>query len=201
MLISSRFVIRSTIGLLLLGLLSLLGIIGSTIWLGERARIYSNDVIEARDTRGAAVELRDAIRTAESSQRGYVLMGNEIYLAPFDSAKTQAQRQLEKLQQSLSPYRQTDALLQRLMAVMTEKTAEMNRSIALKSDGKDDEALATMRTNRGKALMDEACASGTSEDTRVRAGQRTRVHERCWARSRSRRAEARTRFPRCVGEQ
>jgi len=154
--ISSRFVIRSTIVLLLVGLLTLLAIVGSTIWLGERARIYSTDVIEARDTRGAAVELRDAIRTAESSQRGYVLTGNEIYLAPFDSAKTQAQRQLEKLQQALAPYRQTEALLRRLNAVMNEKTAEMNRTIALKSDGKDEEAMALMRTNRGKALMDEA---------------------------------------------
>jgi two-component sensor histidine kinase/CHASE3 domain sensor protein len=154
--ISSRFVIRSTIALLLVGFLTLLGIVCSTIWLGERARVYTNDVIEARDTRGAAVELRDAIRTAESSQRGYVLTGNEIYLAPFDSAKKQAQQQLDKLRQALAPYRQSEALLVRLMAVMNEKTAEMNRTISLKADGKDGEALDLMRTNRGKALMDEA---------------------------------------------
>jgi CHASE3 domain sensor protein len=92
-----------------------------TIWLGERAQIYFNDVIEARDTRGSAVELRDGVRTAESSQRGYVLTGNEIYLAPYDSAKALAQRQLETLRRSLAPYEQTAPMLRRLTAVLTEK--------------------------------------------------------------------------------
>jgi hypothetical protein len=46
-----------------------------TSWLGERAQVYfndviENDVIEARDTRGPAVELRSALQTAESAQRG-----------------------------------------------------------------------------------------------------------------------------------
>ena len=38
----------------------------------------------------------------------------------------------------------------------TEKFDEMDQTIALKSDRRDDEALALIRTNRGKALMDEA---------------------------------------------
>ena len=93
--ITSRFVVRSTIGLLAVGFLTLFGIVGMTIWLNERAQDHFNDVIEARDTRGAAVELRDALRTAESSQRGYLLTGNEIYLAPYDSAKSAARRHFE----------------------------------------------------------------------------------------------------------
>ena len=52
-------------------------------------------MIEARDARGAAVELRNAVQTAESSQRGFLFTGNEIYLAPYDTAKTLAQRQLD----------------------------------------------------------------------------------------------------------
>jgi hypothetical protein len=43
-----------------------------TSWLGERAQVYfndviENDVIEARDTRGPAVELRSALQMAESA--------------------------------------------------------------------------------------------------------------------------------------
>ena len=63
--ITSRFVVRSTIGLLAVGFLTLLGIVGMTIWLGERARVYFNEVIEARDTRGSAVELRHSARNGE----------------------------------------------------------------------------------------------------------------------------------------
>lgn len=41
-------------------------------------------------------------------------------------------------------------------AVVAEKFVEMDRTIALKSDRQDAEALSIVRTNRGKALMDEA---------------------------------------------
>jgi two-component sensor histidine kinase/CHASE3 domain sensor protein len=154
--ISSRFVVRSTIALLAVGFLTLLGIVGMTIWLGERAQVYFNEVIEARDTRGSAVELRDAIRTAESSQRGFLVTGNEIYLAPFDSAKTLARQYLEKLKQTLIRYPESEALLLRLTVVVTDKIAEMDQTIALKNDRQDAAALAMLRTNRGKAMMDEA---------------------------------------------
>ena len=154
--ITSRFVVRSTIGLLTVGLLALIGIVAMTMWLGERAQVYFADVIEARDTRGSAVELRNALLTAESSQRGFIVTGNEIYLAPFDSAKSQAQVQLDALKRTLAPYPDNETMLRRLTTIVTDKVAEMDRTITLKRDLRDAEALALLRTNRGKALMDEA---------------------------------------------
>jgi two-component sensor histidine kinase len=172
--ITSSFVVRSTIGLLAVGFLTLFGIVAMTTWLNERAQDYFGAVIEARETRGAAVELRDAMRTAESSQRGYVLTGNEIYLAPFDSAKTAAQRHLETLSRRLASEDERGPMLRRLTAVIAEKIDEMDETIALKSGRKDAEALALIRTNRGKALMDEANVflSGIilSADERLTAG-------------------------------
>ena len=115
--ISTRFVVQTTIGLLAVGFLTLLFIVGMTIWLGERAQVYFDEAIEARDTREAAVELRSAVQTAESSQRGFMVTNNEIYLAPYDSAKVLAKRQLEALKRSLASHPEMDTLLQRLSAV------------------------------------------------------------------------------------
>jgi two-component sensor histidine kinase len=154
--ISGRFVVQYTSFLLAIGFLALLGIVGMTIWLGEQARIYANDATEARDTRISAVELRSAVQSAESSQRGFLVSGNEIYLAPYDSAKTSAQRQLEQLKTLLAPYKESEAMLARLSVVMAEKIDEMDRTISLKSEQRDPEAMALFQTNRGKALMDEA---------------------------------------------
>lgn len=154
--IASRYVVLSSIGLLAVGLLMLLGIVGATVWLNERAQIYSHDVIHARDTRGSAVELRSALQAAESSQRGFVATANEIYLAPYGTAKAAAKSQLDKLTRALAAYPETARMVQRLTVVVAEKIIEMDQSIALKSDLKDAEALALLRTNRGKALMDEA---------------------------------------------
>jgi CHASE3 domain sensor protein len=154
--ISVRFVIRLTIGLLALGFLALFGIVGMTSWLNERASLNFDNAIAARDIRGAAVELRDALRTAESSERGYVFTGNEIYLAPYDAAKVQAQRQLEALKRLLPGDPTTARVFGRLDVVTTDKISEMDQTIQLKKDRRDADTLALFRSNRGKALMDEA---------------------------------------------
>jgi two-component sensor histidine kinase len=154
--ISGRYVVQSTIALLAVGFLSLLGIVAMTIWLGEQARIYSNDAAAARDAQVAAVELRSAVQSAESSQRGYLVGGNEIYLAPYDNAKATAERQLERLKRLLAPQQESEAMLARLAVVISEKFAEMDRTNLLKRELQDADATAVFRTNRGKALMDEA---------------------------------------------
>jgi two-component sensor histidine kinase len=153
--ISSSFVVRSTILLLGVGFLTLFGIVATTIWLGERAQHSFNEVIEARETRTAAVELRAALQTAESSQRGFIITGNEIYLAPYDNAKSQSLRRLETLTRLLARNADAVALLKRLSEAANEKLKELDDTIALKGAMRDQDALAMMQTNRGKAVMDE----------------------------------------------
>ena len=154
--ISSRFVVTSTILLLGVGFLALLATIGTTIWLGERSRLYFELVTEARTLRAAAVELRSALQTAEASQRGFQVDGNYIYLAPYDNAKEQAERQLETLNLVLGATPDAKPMLQRLTVVVAEKFTEMGEIIQLKEALRGEEAMALFRTNRGKALTDEA---------------------------------------------
>jgi two-component sensor histidine kinase len=154
--LSARTVFWSTAAFLFVGLLALLAIIGATWWLNERAQVYFGQALEARDTRAAAAELRNAVQTAESSQRGFVLTGNEIYLAPFDTAKAQANRQLTELERLLAADPAAAAIPERLTSLVEQKFAEMDETIALKRARRDAEALALVRTNRGKALTDEA---------------------------------------------
>ncbi len=153
--ISSRFVVTSTILLLGVGLLTLLGIVGTTIWLGERARLYLDLVTEARTLRAAAIELRAALLTAEASQRGFLVDGNAIYLAPYDTAKAQAARQLGILSGAMAGDSTATPVIRRLSTLLTDKIREMDESIDLKEGLRNEEALALFRTNRGKALMDE----------------------------------------------
>ena len=152
--LSSSFVIRSSVGLLGAGLAVLLMIVGMTIWLGERAQSSFSRVADERSVRSIAVELRNAVQTAESSQRGFIATSNEIYLAPFGRAKAQTARQLQALERTRVT-QDTPALMTRLAAAVSRKIAEMDQSVALKASREDEEALALLRSNRGKALMDE----------------------------------------------
>ena len=153
--ISNRFNIPFALAFLAVGLVVLFTIVALTFWLGERAKTYFDEAVTARDTRGAVVELRNAVQMAEASQRGFLLTGNEIYLAPYDTAKAVAQRQLDQLNRILGSSDRA-VVAQRLSTIITEKLGEMDQTIALKRDRRDEEAMAIIRSNRGKALSDEA---------------------------------------------
>lgn len=157
--ISSRFVVRTTIILLGIGLLTLLGIVGVTSWLGQRAPGYVRDAADARNMRTAAAELRSALLIAESSQRGFLVTGNEIYLAPYDLAKQAVERGMASLTPRLS---NREDMLKELTAAVTGKLKEMDDTIAFKRDRRDEEAMAVVNTNRGKALMDQVNVFVTS---------------------------------------
>ena len=140
---------------LTIGFLALIVMVATTIRLVERGNSLLEQSASQRKVRIAAVELRDHLRTAESSQRGFLLTGNEIYLAPYDTAKARAQQELDRLTRMIAPDAPNRAMLPRLSEAVGEKMAEMDASNALKSAGRDAEAMALLQRHRGKALMDE----------------------------------------------
>jgi signal transduction histidine kinase len=187
MFVAKRFIVPISLTLLVIGFAALLAVVATTVRLGERANEYFDEVISIRDARTAAVGVRSALQSAESAQRGLLLTGNEIYLSPYDAAKAAANRQLETLKHAVGEDLRFKAVLQRLGALVAEKIEEMDRTIALKTDRKDDEAFAIINTNRGKALMDEVnlFASGVvrSLDNRLTTGvaeQRTNARNLRW---------------------
>lgn len=151
-----RLLVRSSLGGLVLGLLALIGIVAMTLWLSGRAQTLFEMVIEARDARASAVELRNAMLAAESSSRGFIVTGNEIYLSPYDRSKVLADRQLAVVTALFATYEDMGPALTRLKSAIQEKFEEMDAAVALKRARKDEAVLALVRTNRGKALMDEA---------------------------------------------
>lgn len=155
MLARNRFVLRLTVGLLAIGFLSLLGIVGTTDWLGRRSHALFNEAISARDARAAAVDLRNALLTAETSERGYLLTGSEIYLAPYNGSRAAARAKIAVLQKGSKSVRQVEQT-RLLSSIVDRKFEHTDRVIQLKRDRRDADASALVRTNRAKALMDEA---------------------------------------------
>ncbi|MEO6299574.1 MAG: CHASE3 domain-containing protein, partial [Paracoccaceae bacterium] len=152
---TSRVTWAST-ALLAVGFIALLVIVGMTFSLAKGAQADLNTAIAARNLSTTAVQLRYGLLAAESSQRGYIASGNEIYLAPYGTANARAYQQLQKLIDLMEPARKTSPATQRLVVIVDEKLQEMDTIIGLKRAGRDDEALSVLRSNRGKGLMDEA---------------------------------------------
>lgn len=151
-----RSVKGQTISLLIVGCVALLLLVLLNLVFGNRAQAAFEVVNVSRETRSLAVSLRSTIQAAESSQRGYLLTGNEIYLAPFATASEEAARSMSQLREGAASTAATAPALQRLDAVVREKLAELDESVQLQRDGRHDEARNIIATHRGKALMDEA---------------------------------------------
>ena len=148
--------LRLTVSLLVAGFVALAAIVIMTFWLNVRTQAVFEQVAAARALNSEAVSLRSALQAAESSQRGFLYTQNEIYLAPYDVAKTQARKQLELLQSGLSEYPGLLAARAKLSEVVEKKIVEIDSTILLQQQGKKSEALDLVQTNQGKALMDEA---------------------------------------------
>jgi two-component sensor histidine kinase len=147
---------RLTLLPILIGFLALAAIVATSFWLNTRTQTLFADVVTLRAVRAEAVDLRSALQTAESSQRGYLYTKNEVYLAPFAVAKTQALRQLKLLEEGLSDFPKLQGAGQRLSDVVDQKIAELNQTVALQQESRYVDALAVVKTNHGKSLMDEA---------------------------------------------
>jgi signal transduction histidine kinase len=152
--ITSQTFVRSTALLLLVGLLALLGIVGTNVWLVERSQGYFDEVVQGRIARRAAVDLRVSMQDIESSQRGFLLTQNESYLEPYNAAIPQVEEQLDALELVLAPYPAALPYIDTLRGDVDAKLEEMAETIELVRSGAYDQAVAIVETNQGKARMD-----------------------------------------------
>ena len=153
--ITSSTLVRTTALLMLTGLVALLAIVGTTLWLVERTQTYFTEVVEARNARMAAVDLRNSLQNAETGQRGYLLTLDEVYLAPYNAARGEIDPSLEHLLQILSPYPQAREMIAAIEENVAVKVEELDRTVQLARQGRRDEALEIVASDSGQIAMTE----------------------------------------------
>ncbi len=102
--------------------------------------------------RGAVAVALNLARDAEIGQRGYLLTGEDSYLAPYRASVSQIDPLLDQLAK-MEGTRGRDAAAE-MRPLLAAKVAEMQRTIDLTRAGKLASAVAIVRTDEGKALMD-----------------------------------------------
>ncbi len=112
----------------------------------------------ARVTRGLETleQLEGVLSTlkdAETGQRGFLLTGGESYLGPFNEANAELGPRLARLQVLLVNPDQR-LRLEQVRSFASEMMNELQATVNLRRQGQGDEALAVVRTGRGRATMD-----------------------------------------------
>lgn len=115
---------------------------------GQRAH---DALSQALDLRAGAWRVVEATRAAEAAQRGYLLAGDDPYLAAYAQAEARALRQLDQLGAVAED--KEASLVAQLRARVQAKFAEMDRVIALRRDGLAPAATARATSGEGDRLM------------------------------------------------
>jgi signal transduction histidine kinase len=150
---------RRALVLLGVGFLSLVVIAGSSLWLVGDTRSYSAEILKSRTLRAALVRVLTSLQRAESAQRGFLLTEEPAYLDSYDRPAAELPRQMEELAQLVADDPPLRPGQERLAALVMEKLEELARTVALARSGQREQALAVVRTDRGKVLMDELRAA------------------------------------------
>jgi PAS domain S-box-containing protein len=135
-----------------------LGLLGGATWLaahnlvGAGARVALSDRVRAAEL--SAETLFSTLKDAETGQRGFLLTGDISYLQPYDAARGRVEADLARLEAAPLGTGQRTARIARIRELTGEKFTELARTLALRRSGHADDALALVRTNRGKSVMD-----------------------------------------------
>src|SRR4051794_16460269 len=140
-------------------LLFILIVIGATTWLSYRSlvNIIRNDErVTFSETLMDEIDATlSTLKDAETGQRGFLITGEQAYLAPYDDAVSGIAGHLQRLRTMTSAdadQRRTLALLERSIST---RLGELRESIDLRRGVSFAAAQAVELTNEGKTTMEE----------------------------------------------
>ena len=123
-----------------------------------RASEMRGNAVEAMDRTTLAMRqlnlFNSALKDAETGQRGFLLTGEPGYLQPYQLALTVLERQMTALKASTVGEPIQLRLVTQIDDLSRQKLRELNETIELAKAGNRDAAMALVRTDAGKNLMD-----------------------------------------------
>lgn len=126
---------------------------------------YANiqNMVDLRNQRNHSFQVLDSLNAvmvdslnAETGQRGYLLVGDDAYLAPFEKGENELDDDIGRALTLTTADPQLHDEIQRLRGILQNKSAELRNVIDIRKAQGPEPALALVKTGRGKAYMDEA---------------------------------------------
>jgi len=143
---------------LLIGLVVILiFFVGGGIVSYRNANFLADDATQVAHTHEVIRALNDVLslmKDAETGQRGFLITGDDRYLAPFSSSRTQIHEQIDLAENLTSDNPAQQKLLKPIRDHVDAKFNELDETINLRRTAGFDAARAVVITDRGKAEMD-----------------------------------------------
>lgn len=154
-------------------------------WINMQADEASRLVARSIDIRERSERFLGNLLDAETGQRGFMLIGDEHYLEPYNERRAELLPSLDQIEQ-LVAYSPTQLQrLQRARAITTRKLGEMAETIALVRRGQRSDAIALVAQGTGNRLTQElrevVSAIQLEENLRLNASSRREARRRVLA--------------------
>jgi hypothetical protein len=160
---------RRQMGILLVAFALLVGVVVAAGYLVFDNRRIGANLLRSQQIVSSLAQLLSLLQDAETGQRGYLLSGDPIYLAPYYTATDKIAPTLEAIDALTFDSPRQHAMIPRLRALVAGKLDELAQTIAMLDRGDRVGALAALAGVSGKATMDEIralIAEMTKEATR-----------------------------------
>lgn len=112
------------------------------------------DMVKAERTGEAVNKLMQNMLDAETGHRGYLLTGNESYLEPYNASLARLTQNLDTLRHFVAPVQDDLADFALMSRHIMRKMAEMDLTLRMRKDGKEDAWRFVLTTDVGKEEMD-----------------------------------------------
>ena len=144
---------RSSLLMLVIGAAILLGIVMSSFFLAQMTRTYFDDVTKLRALRATTADLLLLVQTAETGQRGYLLVQDPLFLEPYRTSIGALPLQLQKVERTAANQDIVSVPLDEIRSLIALKTNEMQATLSLASSGQVEQAVAIVRNQSGLEAM------------------------------------------------
>lgn len=140
----------------------------------EALQLSSSAVVQTQRGTSAIDQLRIDLLDAETGQRGFILTGDNAYLAPYQQAQNRLRDDLEALHGLIGDNPVQASQLATVRRLLSERFDDIDNTIKLRRDEGFEAAQNVVATHAGKITMDtlRAAFDGmVQEESRVRSAR------------------------------
>ncbi|GEO83671.1 MULTISPECIES: sensor histidine kinase [Alphaproteobacteria] len=146
---------RMTLPMLAIGMLLLIVIVISSLWLVNHTQNTFEFINGERQIRRTAADLMQNLVDAETGQRGFLLTQDESFLEPYEAALSKIRRNQALIAKLVKDRPAKEKRLQKLDELVAAKMAELASTITLAKSDRVADAIAVVKTEYGRKIMED----------------------------------------------
>jgi two-component sensor histidine kinase len=127
----------------------------ATVWLVIRMEREEQWLRQALTARNEIAHVLILVQRMETSQRGYLLTGRDVYLGRYQDAEAALPAVIDEVAKLVTDNPAQQQTIARLRQIITEKLRELRSTIDEQRAGHTDAARAIVNSDRGLQMMDQ----------------------------------------------